>query len=71
MNMRFTVRCESEWIKLQQYYLKSSKMLNQKDLFEKALMVEKPWFVHEIIFDQNTSKLDFPKINPHYVTHSM
>ena len=46
-------------------------MLNQKDLFAKALMVEKPWFVHEIIFDQNTSKLDFPKINPHYVTHSM
>jgi len=45
-------------------------MLNQKDLFEKALMVEKPWFVHEIIFGQNTSKPDFPKINPHYVTLS-
>jgi len=32
-------------------------MLNQKDLFAKALLVEKPWFVHEIkllyrIFDQ-------------------
>jgi len=45
-------------------------MLTQKDLFAKALMVEKPWFVHEIIFDQNTDKLDFYKINPHYVTHS-
>ena len=33
-------------------------MLNQIDLFAKALMVEKPWFVHEIIFDQNTGKLD-------------
>ncbi|MCX6304504.1 MAG: transposase [Bacteroidetes bacterium] len=33
-------------------------MLNQKDLFAKALMVEKPWFVHEIKFDQNTCKLE-------------
>jgi len=33
-------------------------MLTQKDLFAKALMVEKPWFVHEIIFDQNTGKLE-------------
>lgn len=33
-------------------------MLNQKDLFAKALMVEKPWFVHEIQFDQNTGKLE-------------
>ena len=45
-------------------------MLNHKDLFAKALMAEKPWVVHEIIFDQNTGKLDSSKINPHYVTHS-
>ena len=45
-------------------------MLTQKDLFAKELMVEKPWFVHEIIFDQNTGKLDFSTINPHYVTYT-
>jgi hypothetical protein len=45
-------------------------MLNQKDLFVKALMIEKPRFVHEIIFDQNSGKPDFSKINPHYVSHS-
>jgi len=45
-------------------------MLTWKDLLAKALMVEKPWFVHEIIFDQNTGKIDFSRINPHYVTHS-
>jgi len=33
-------------------------MLTQKDLFAKALMVDKPWFVHEIKFDQNTGKLE-------------
>jgi len=32
-------------------------MLNQKDLFAKSLMVEKPWFGHEIKFDQNAGKL--------------
>ena len=51
-------------------YLKSSTMLTQKDLFAKALMSEEPWFVHDLIFDLNTGKLDFSKINPHYVTHS-
>jgi len=33
-------------------------MINQKDLFAKALMIKKPWFVHEIIFDQNTCNLE-------------
>jgi hypothetical protein len=33
-------------------------MLTQKDLFSKALLVEKPWFVHEIKFDQNAGKLE-------------
>lgn len=33
-------------------------MMTQKDLFAKALMVEKPWFVHEISFDQNAGKLE-------------
>ena len=33
-------------------------MLTQKDLFAKALLVEKPWFVHEIKFDQNAGKLE-------------
>jgi hypothetical protein len=33
-------------------------MLSQKDYFAKALMVDKPWRVHEIMFDQNTGKLD-------------
>ncbi len=33
-------------------------MMTQKDLFAKALMVEKPWFVHEINFDQNAGKLE-------------
>ena len=33
-------------------------MLTQKDLFAKALMVEKPWYIHEIQFDQNAGKLE-------------
>jgi len=33
-------------------------MLTQKDLFAKALMVEKPWFIHEIKFDQTAGKLE-------------
>jgi len=33
-------------------------MMTQKDLFAKALMVEKPWFVHEISFDQKAGKLE-------------
>ena len=33
-------------------------MLTQKDLFAKALLVEKPWFVHDINFDQNAGKLE-------------
>jgi hypothetical protein len=33
-------------------------------------LVEKPWFVHEIKFDQNAGKPDFSKINPYYVTHN-
>ena len=31
-------------------------MLNQKDLFVKALMIEKPWFVIEIKFNQDAGK---------------
>ena len=31
-------------------------MLTRKDLFAKALLVEKPWFVHEIKSGQNTGK---------------
>jgi transposase len=34
------------------------KMVTQKDLFAKALMVEKPWYIHEIQFDQKASKLE-------------
>ena len=45
-------------------------MLNQKDLFEKALLVDNPWVVHEIKFYQKDGKLDFGKINPYYATHS-
>jgi transposase len=33
-------------------------MLTQKDLFAKALLVEKPWFVHDINFDQAAGKLE-------------
>ena len=33
-------------------------MLSQKDLFAKALMVEKPWYIHEIQFDQQAGKLE-------------
>jgi len=33
-------------------------MLTQKDLFAKALLVEKPWFVHDINFDQTAGKLE-------------
>jgi transposase len=33
-------------------------MMTQKDLFAKALMVDKPWFVHEINFDQKAGKLE-------------
>ena len=33
-------------------------MLTQKDLFAKALMVEKPWYIHEIQFDQQAGKLE-------------
>lgn len=33
-------------------------MMTQKDLFSKALMVEKPWFVKEIHFDQEAGKLE-------------
>ena len=31
-------------------------MLNQKKLFAKALLVDKPWFVLELKFDQNDGK---------------
>ncbi len=33
-------------------------MFTQKDLFAKALMVEKPWFVHDVKFDLATGKLE-------------
>ncbi len=33
-------------------------MLTQKDLFAKALLVEKPWFVHDINFDLSAGKLE-------------
>ena len=33
-------------------------MLTQKDLFAKALLVEKPWFVQEINFDQTAGNLE-------------
>ena len=33
-------------------------MLTQKDLFAKALMVEKPWYIHEIKFDPKAGKLE-------------
>jgi len=33
-------------------------MFSQKDLFAKALMVEKPWYIHEIQFDQDAGKLE-------------
>lgn len=45
-------------------------MLNRKDLFAKAQMVDKPWFVHEIKFDQNTGKpgtwIDFERGSTFY-----
>ena len=37
---------------------KLSIMFTQKDLFSKALMVEKPWFIKEINFDFEGGKLD-------------
>ncbi|MBU1722155.1 hypothetical protein KKG38_05215 [Patescibacteria group bacterium] len=33
-------------------------MITLKDLFSKALMVENPWFVNEICFDQKAGKLE-------------
>ncbi len=33
-------------------------MMTQKNLYAKVLMVEKPWSIHEIQFDQNTGKLE-------------
>jgi len=33
-------------------------MLNEKDLFTKALKVEKPWYIIEIQFDQQVGKLE-------------
>ena len=33
-------------------------MLTQKDLFAKALMIEKPWYVHDIQFDLKEGKLE-------------
>jgi transposase len=33
-------------------------MITQKDLFAKALMVEKPWFIHEVQFNQDAGKLE-------------
>jgi transposase len=33
-------------------------MLTQKDLFAKALLVENPWYIHEIQFDQQAGKLE-------------
>lgn len=44
-------------------------MSTQKNLFAKALLVDKPWFVHKIKFDQKAGKLNFSKINSHYFTH--
>ena len=45
-------------------------MLTQENLFAKALLAEKPWFVDKVQFDQVAGKLDFSKVNPYYVTHS-
>ena len=39
-------------------------MLIQKDLFAKALMIEKPWYIHEIQFDQKAGKLEIWIENP-------
>jgi transposase len=33
-------------------------MLNQQDLFTKALKVEKPWYINDIQFDQQVGKLE-------------
>jgi len=33
-------------------------MFTQNDLFAKALLIEKPWFIEEIKFDQNAGKLE-------------
>ena len=33
-------------------------MFSQKELFAKALMVEKPWFIQEVNFDPQNGKLD-------------
>ncbi len=33
-------------------------MFSQKELFAKALMVEKPWFIQEVNFDPQDGKLD-------------
>jgi hypothetical protein len=45
-------------------------MLTQEDLFAKALLIEKQWFVYKVQFDQVAGKLDFSKVKPYYVTHS-
>jgi len=48
-------------------------MLTQKDLFAKALMVEKLWFVDKISFDQTGGKLeiwiDFERGSTFYYEH--
>jgi hypothetical protein len=33
-------------------------MFSQKELFAKALMVEKPWFIQEVNFDPQNGKID-------------
>ena len=33
-------------------------MFPQEDFFAKALMVEEPWFVHEVNFDKEAGKLE-------------
>ena len=45
-------------------------MMSQEILFAKALMVEKPWFVDKVQFDQAGSKFDFSKFNPYNIAHS-
>lgn len=39
------------------YYIKNFNTMTQKELFSTALMIEKPWFIHEIKLDQQESQL--------------
>jgi len=45
------------WVNLRKLKNKSI-MITRKELFAKALMIEKPWFIEDIEFEPEESKLE-------------